>query len=112
MKKLLSDKDSSFDITHVREEESDSKNVKRDTRYMWKPQERDEKTRFEQELNVLAMLKFVLYEEKRSLLSVRVFFLKEIPYFLHFYLINFLLSSSNIYLGSYLKIQLHVPLII
>ena len=36
MKKLLSDKDSSFDITHVREEESDSKNVNRDTRYTWK----------------------------------------------------------------------------
>ena len=36
MKKFLSDKDSNFDMTHVREEESDSKNVKRDTRYMWK----------------------------------------------------------------------------
>ena len=49
MKKLLNNKDSSFDITHVKEEESDSKNVKRDTRYMWKPQGRDEKPRFEQE---------------------------------------------------------------
>ena len=28
MKKLLSDKDFSFDMTHVREEENDSKNVK------------------------------------------------------------------------------------
>ena len=36
MKKLLNDKDSSFDMTHVREEESDSQNVKRDTRYTWK----------------------------------------------------------------------------
>ena len=27
MKKLLSDKNSNFDMTHVREEESDSKNV-------------------------------------------------------------------------------------
>ena len=34
MKKFLSDKDSNFDMTHVREEES--KNVKRDTRYTWK----------------------------------------------------------------------------
>ena len=36
MKKLLNNKDSSFDITHVKEEESDSKNVKRGTRYTWK----------------------------------------------------------------------------
>ena len=36
MKKLLSDKDSSFDMTNVREEENDSKNVKRDTRCTWK----------------------------------------------------------------------------
>ena len=28
MKKLLCDKDASFDMTHVREEKSDSKNVK------------------------------------------------------------------------------------
>ena len=68
MKKLLSDKDSSFDMTHIKEEESDSKNVKRDTRYTWKTLERDEKPRFEQEWNVLALLKFVLYEENRSLL--------------------------------------------
>ena len=31
MKKLLNDKDSSFDMTHVREEESDSENEKRRT---------------------------------------------------------------------------------
>ena len=36
MKKLLSDKDSSFDMTHIKEEESDGKNVKRDTRYTQK----------------------------------------------------------------------------
>ena len=29
MKKLLSDKDSTFDMTHIREEESNNKNVKR-----------------------------------------------------------------------------------
>ena len=29
MKKLLSDKDSSFDMTHIREKESDSENEKR-----------------------------------------------------------------------------------
>ena len=32
MKKLLRDKDASFDTTHDREEESDIKNVKRETR--------------------------------------------------------------------------------
>ena len=32
MKKLPSDKDSRFDMTNVREEENDNKNVKRDTR--------------------------------------------------------------------------------
>ena len=36
MKKLLCDKNSSFDMTNVREEENDSKNVKRDTRCTWK----------------------------------------------------------------------------
>ena len=40
MKKILSDKDFSFDMTHVREEENDSKNVKRDTRYTWKTLEK------------------------------------------------------------------------
>ena len=43
---------------------------------------------------------------------IRVFFLKERSCFLHSYLINFLLSSPNIYLGSYPKIRLHVSLII
>jgi len=36
MKKLLSDKDSTFDMTHVKEEERNSKNAKSDTRYTWK----------------------------------------------------------------------------
>ena len=44
--------------------------------------------------------------------TIRVFFLKERPCFLYSYLINILLSSPNIYLGSNPKIQLHVPLII
>ena len=43
---------------------------------------------------------------------IRMFFLKEWHCFLPSCLINFLLSSPNIYLGSYPKIQLHVPLII
>ena len=38
MKKLLGDKDPSFDMTHVREEESDS-NVKRTQDVCGKPQE-------------------------------------------------------------------------
>ena len=44
--------------------------------------------------------------------TIKVFFLKEMSCFLHSYLINFLLFSPNIYLGSYPKIRLHVPLII
>ena len=39
MKKLLGEKDASFDMTHVREEESDSKNVKRTQDVLGKPQE-------------------------------------------------------------------------
>ena len=37
MKKLLSDKDSTFDMTHIREEESNSKNVKRTQDVRGKP---------------------------------------------------------------------------
>ena len=37
MKKLLSDKDASFDMTHVREEEIDSKNIKRTQDVRGKP---------------------------------------------------------------------------
>ena len=37
MKKLLGDKDANFDMTHVREEESDSKNVKRTQDVRGKP---------------------------------------------------------------------------
>ena len=44
--------------------------------------------------------------------TIRVFFLKERYCFLPSYLINFLLSSPNVFLGSYSKIQQHVPLII
>ena len=40
MKKLLTDKDANFDMTHVREEESDSKNVKRTQDVHGKPQEK------------------------------------------------------------------------
>ena len=36
MKKFMSDKGTSFDITKVREGESDCKNGKVDTRYTWK----------------------------------------------------------------------------
>ena len=36
MKKLMSDRGTSFDITKVREGESDCKNGKVDTRCMWK----------------------------------------------------------------------------
>ena len=52
MKKLLSDKNTSFDMTKVKEEESDSKNLKRTQDIRGKPQERDKKNkkpRFEQE---------------------------------------------------------------
>ena len=37
MKKLLSDKDTSFDMTKAREEESDNKNVKRTQDVRGKP---------------------------------------------------------------------------
>ena len=49
MKKLLSDKDTSFDMTKVREEERDSKNVKRAQDVCGKSQEMDENPRFQQE---------------------------------------------------------------
>ena len=38
MKKLLSDKNSNFDMTHVREEESDSENEKQTQDVRGKPQ--------------------------------------------------------------------------
>ena len=68
MKKLLSDKDTSFDMAKVREEESDSKSLKMTQDVCGKPQERDKKPRFEQEWNVIALLSLVLYGEKRYLL--------------------------------------------
>ena len=51
-------------MTKVREEESDSKNVKRQD-VGGRPQKMDEKPRFEQEWNALALLCFVLCGEKR-----------------------------------------------
>ena len=68
MKKLVSDKDTSFDMAKVREEESDSKNLKMTQDVCGKPQERDKKARFEQEWNVIALLSLVLCGEKRYLL--------------------------------------------
>ena len=68
MKKLPSDKNSRFDMTRVGEEENDSENIKSTQDVRGKPQERNEKPWFEKELNVLALLRFVLCEEKRSLL--------------------------------------------
>ena len=65
MKKLLSDKDMSFDMTKAREEESDNKNVKRTQDVRGKPQKMDETPCFEQEWNVLALLSFALCEENR-----------------------------------------------
>ena len=65
MKKLLGDKDASFDMTYVREEESDSKSVEEHKMYIENPRKRDEKPQFEQEWNVLAPFRFVLCEEKR-----------------------------------------------
>ena len=47
MRKLISDKGTSFDITKVREEESDSKNAKRTQDIRGKPSKRDEKPQFE-----------------------------------------------------------------
>ena len=42
------------------------------------------------------------YVGKRGIsCAIRVFFFKEIPFFLPSYLINFLLSSQKIYLSSY-----------
>ena len=43
--------------------------------------------------------------------TIRVFFFKKRPCFLPSYFVNFPLSSPTIYLGSYLKIQLHVLII-
>ena len=44
MKKLLSDKDASFDMTHVREGESDSKSVKGHKMYMENPRKGTKKS--------------------------------------------------------------------
>ena len=86
MKKLLSDKDASFDMTYVREEESDSKSVEEHKMYMENPRKWIKKKKkknhgFEQEWNVLRDLVFYL-----PILST------------FYYLLQ------NIYLGFYLKI--------
>ena len=84
MKKLLSDKDASFDMTYVREEESDSKSVEEHKMYMENPRKWIKKKKnhgFEQEWNVLRDLVFYL------------------PILSTFYSL-----LQNIYLGFYLKI--------
>ena len=68
MRKLMSDKNTSFDIIMSREDESDCKNVKWTQDILGKPQERDEKPQFEQERIILAQFSFVLYGKKRPLL--------------------------------------------
>ena len=112
MKMLLSDKDTSFDMTKAKEEESDNKNVKGHKMYVEYPR----KWMKNHGLNKNGM--FLLYSALHYVgkignsCTIRVFFLKEKPCFLPSYLVNFLLSSLKIYLGSYPKIQLHVSLII
>ena len=85
MKKLLSDKDASFDMTYVREEESDSKSVEEHKMYIENPRKWIKKKKknhgFEQEWNVLRDLVFYL------------------PILSTFYSL-----LQNIYLGFYLKI--------
>ena len=89
MKKLLGDKDPSFDMTHVREEESDSKSVKGHKMYMENPREGIKKPWFEQERNILARLNlyYVLEGEQFTI---------KLPFFPN----NSPLSSQNIWLGS------------
>ena len=54
--------------------------------------------------NVLALLSFcIICKEVVTLVQKGCFSLKERPYFLPSYLINFLLSSQKIYLSSYPK---------
>ena len=101
MRKLVSEKNASFDITKSREEESDSKNVKGTQDVHGKPQKRDEKPRFEQERIILALFSFVLYGKRGNRCTIRMFFPKRETFFQPHYLINFLLSSQKIYLGSY-----------
>ena len=47
MRKLMNDKNASFDIIMSKEEESDSKNIKGTQDICRKPQKMDEKPRFE-----------------------------------------------------------------
>ena len=103
MKNLLSDKDTSFDMTKVREEESDSKNLKRIQDIRGKPQERDKKKNHGLSKNEMFLLCSAFYYvgKRGNSCTIRVFFFKERPCFLPSCLINFLLSSQKIYLGSH-----------
>ena len=101
MKKLLSDKDISFDMTHAIEEESDSKNIKGHKMHVENPR------KWMKNHNLIKNEMFLLYSalyyvgKRGHFYTIRVFFLNQRSCFLPSYLINFLLSSVNIYLGSY-----------
>ena len=104
MKKFMSDKGTSFDITKVREGESDCKNGKVDTRYMWKTLRNGWKT-----------MVWALYYMKRrdNSCTIRVFFLKRETLFSTF--LSYQLStpfSKDLLRFLPWKVQLHVPLII
>ena len=78
---------------------------------MWKTLEKGMKNH---SLSGMFLLHSDLYyvRKRGNSCTIRVFFLEERPCFLPSYLVKFPLSSPTIYLGLYLKIQLHVPLII
>ena len=76
MRKLMSDKNASFDITKSREEESDRKNIKGTQDIRGKPQKRDEKPWFKQERIILALFSLVLYGKRGNPCTIRMFFLK------------------------------------
>ena len=102
MKEFLSNKDTSFDMTKAREEESDSKNVKRHKMYMKNPR-KGMKNHGLNKNGMFLLCSTLYYMGKEVTLVQRMFFLKERPCFLPSYLINFLLFSLKIYLGSYPK---------
>ena len=80
---------------------------------MWKTLEKGMKNHSLSKNGMFLLHSDLYYVRKRgNSCIIRVFFLKERPCFLPSYLVNFPLSSPTIYLGLYLKIQLHVPLII
>ena len=76
MRKLMSDKNESFNIIMSKGEESESKNIKWTQDIRGKPQKSDEKPRFEQERIILALLSFVLYGKRGNPCTIRMFFLK------------------------------------